>query len=233
MNIVYIPGLLPDYENQVDRVVERISKHFKANVTVFDYHPCMLGETNEVNEKFFKDIKQVYCETIKEDVDIIYAHSTGGTIGIILAHDFPPKKALILSAPAIKPVNPSSFIKSKLLKTFGKQPAGTIDLTSEEVDIRDKKFFKQMRLCYLKFIFNASKIALELAPKIEIPTLIHQGGKDFAVRKSGSIKLSRVMPNATLIQYPELRHMLLEEKQYAQVLDTTADFIANLDYGKE
>jgi len=227
MSIVYVPGLLPDKDYSVKGVSDRISGYFGEVVTVVDYNPLILSKTGKLNPHFSEDVKQLYSETVKGDVDIAWGHSTGGSIITTIAKDAPPSEALVISSGAFEPIDPKQFVENAILKKNGKLDYDIMDMTPEQAKVREKEFMSNLMtnpIAYYRLLLNSAKLARDAAKFIDCPVLMLHGDKDILARQSGADKISKTFQNAKLIKYAGLQHHLLETKGSFDILDDVATF---------
>lgn len=166
----------------------------KYKVIIVD-HRChgQSGCSDELNYQLMASDINALLNHLKIESTLIYGHSDGGIIGLILGFKYPDKvKKLVVSGANIK--------KDKTaLEPF------IVDMMQRYEEIEDPALQKQVKLMveYPNMNFNALN-------SIRAPTLLISGDRD-AVLLSHTVDIFRNIPNSNLSVWPGTTHFVKEE----------------------
>jgi len=140
--------------------------------------------------------------------------SFGGLSAIMAASETNDLFCLALKSPVSDWLKIAFTQQKDVLKKWKKE--GIIDYVSEE---------KKPKLKY-GIVEDAKNNAFDVAYKIKIPTLIIHGDKDDIVPYEGSVKLSKLLPNAFLHTVSESNHLYsLSTKHFEEMSRTLSKFL--------
>jgi alpha-beta hydrolase superfamily lysophospholipase len=170
---------------------------------------------------------------------IVLAHSVGAVSVAAWVHDYaPPIRAMILATPAFRvrlylPLAiPSLRLKQKVLgpgyvKSYVKAKMLTHDPAQAAQYNADPLIFRQIAVNVLIDLHDAGTRLLADAGAINVPTLMLSAGRDWVV----SVKAQREFfnglssPVKRMHVFPAAYHAIFHEKERAQVIDRTREFI--------
>ena len=166
----------------------------------------------------------------------LLGHSMGGLIALRYALVHPEKiDALVLSAPAIKPVQDASKLQEASLRAIARVAPGMPVVPSREgvlssdpaVEERAKKdplFYNgKTKAKQAVEIVDAGREVLKRASQLKMPLMILQGSDDELVDPKGAEQLYKLTNNrpgvdTSMVVWPGMKHELLNEPDGEQVL---------------
>lgn len=173
----------------------------------------------------------------------VAGHSLGGRIALLIAADHPERvrRLLLLGADAlngheppsifrlakvpvlasiIRRVTPRTLVYANVRTAYGNPRRVTPVVVDRYWDLTRREGNRQALIDYIRGPRepNLDKRLRE----IEVPTLIQWGGKDTWVPIKYAELLCKGLPNAKLIVYPELSHVIMEEEPGRTAADADA-----------
>ena len=170
---------------------------------------------------------------------IVLGHSVGAVTMAAWVHDYaPPIRAMILATPAFRVrlyvpfAIPSLRLKQKFIgpgfvKSYVKAKMLTHDPEQAAQYDADPLIFRQIAVNVLIGLHDAGTRLVADAGAINVPTLMLSAGRDWVV----SLKAQREFfnglssPNKRMHVFPAAYHALFHERERAQVVERTRDFI--------
>ncbi|TND10132.1 MAG: alpha/beta hydrolase [Bacteroidetes bacterium] len=145
-------------------------------------------------ELMASDVKKL-LDQLKIDSCLVWGHSDGGILGLILAYKYPEKiKRLVTSGANLQP--DSSAVFPELIKMG----------TMMYAQVPDTMARKHMRL-----LLEQPHIPFDSLKKIKAPVLVMAGDRD-AIREEHTVKIFQSIPNSQLCILPGTTHFVAKEK---------------------
>lgn len=243
--IVYIRGLW-SHPKAVDWIVNKIHKETNLPVELFDFHDEFSSTSD--NQTYIKAIIEKYGNIYKDDDNIIlYGHSHGGALAIILNAKFGSKK-LILSNMCLEPFGIVRKISNNIKAFLGSKKIGKgykphYELKYDgEIEERLQYFKSNFNLKHnLSRLIFIGKEAKKLVNTINVDTLYLQSLSDELASVKPNIRfykkinlpeylegtnLKKEPATKQMIKVPNGEHAILEEiNVYPSLNKLIAEFI--------
>jgi len=159
-------------------------------------HRChgQSGCTDALNYKLMASDINSLLDQLKVDSALVYGHSDGGIIGLIMGFEYPAKvKKLVVSGANIQ--RDSTALEPLLVRVM-----------QQYKTIQDQTMRK-----HIKLMVEHPDIDFTALGGITAPTLIISGDRD-AVRLSHTLKIFESIPNANLSVVPATTHFIGSER---------------------
>ena len=185
-------------------LISQFSKKYKVIAVDNRCHgksECMAGDLDY--EMMAADIDQL-LNHLKIDSAMIWGHSDGAIIGLILAYTHPSKvKKLLASGANLVP--DKSALQPELVDMMGMYKV-----------ISDTLMKKQIKL-----MVDYPHITPEQLKKIKAPVLVMAGDRD-AIRNEHTLQIFSAIPNSQLCILPGTTHFIAEEQfsLFSQIANT-------------
>jgi alpha-beta hydrolase superfamily lysophospholipase/SAM-dependent methyltransferase len=171
---------------------------------------------------------------------IVLAHSVGAVSVAAWVHDYaPPIRAMILATPAFRvrlyvPLAiPSLRMKQKFLgpgfvKSYVKAKMLTHDPAQAALYKADPLIFRQIAINVLIDLHDAGTRLLADAGAINVPTLMLAAGRDWVVSVEAQREFFNGLSSSVkrMHVFPAAFHAIFHERERAQVVERTREFIA-------
>lgn len=145
-------------------------------------------------EGMASDVKKL-LDQLKIDSCLVWGHSDGGILGLILAYKYPEKiKKLVTTGANLQP--DSSAVFPELISMGAMIYA----------QVPDTMMRKHMRL-----LLEQPHIPFDSLEKIKAPVLVMAGDRD-AIREEHTVKIFQSIPNSQLCILPGTTHFVAKEK---------------------
>ncbi len=180
------------YSGSRANIMDELIKQYQ--VIVLD-HRChgQSGCSDELNYRLMASDINEFLDQVNIDSALVYGHSDGGIIGLIMGFEYPDKvKKLVVSGANIK--KDSTGLEPLLVK-----------IMQNYETIEDTKMRK-----HIKLMVEHPDIEFDELERISSPTLIISGDRD-AVRLSHSIRIFQSITNSNLSVLPGTTHFVGEE----------------------
>ena len=179
----------------------------KYRITILDLPG--FGDSSEPREVLniydYCDILERFLKELKISNPIVMGHSFGGRISIIYASRNKIEKLILFGSPCIRKEEKISF-KLKILKALKKVPGlnKLEGFAKKHIGSRDYKAASPMMRDIL--VNTVNQDLSDEAKNIKCPTLLIWGINDTEAPIEDAKELEKLIPDAGLIEFPNLTH---------------------------
>lgn len=148
----------------------------------------------ELNYQMMAEDANSLMNHLEEDKYMIWGHSDGGIIGLILGYRYPDRiDRMLISGANIRP--DTTALENEL-----------VAFTNRYAEIQDPKLRKQIELMALY-----PNIELEKLKNIDVPVMLMVGDRD-AIKMTHTLEIFNALPKANLCVLPGTTHFISSER---------------------
>lgn len=164
-----------------------------------------------------------FLTNLNVEKPVLIGHSFGGKISLLYASQYPVERLVLFGSPFRKEIKKLS-LKTKILKSlkkvpvlnkleeFAKQHIGSVDYKNATPIMREV------------LVNHVNTDITESVKKINCPTLIIWGTKDFTVSLNEAYELEKLIPDSAVITYENCTHYAYLEN-LGQTINVISSFI--------